>query len=72
MENSFDYIELGSEEEFAWSFDSPSHFFDWLVSIHEEFELVDTSSLKQAFLNQQRDYYYMECIKFEELYLHNE
>lgn len=63
------YINLGDEEVFAWSFESPEQLFDYLLDLHKEYELQEIKDIKQAFLNQDRHFYYMECVRFEETYL---
>ena len=67
-----EYIELGDEYDFTWSFDAPEDVFHYLVELHNEFGLIDITGIKQAFLNQERHLYYMECVRFEQIYLRND
>lgn len=67
--NMSEYIDLGDEFDFVWSFEEPRDVFDYLLELHDEFELQDITQMKQAFLNQERYFYYMECVRFEETYL---
>lgn len=72
MSEDYEIIDLGDEGDFVWSFESPEHLFEYLKELHEEHQLIEIDSIKQAFLNQKRDFFYMECLKFEEIYLNNE
>ncbi len=67
-----DYLDLGLDIDFVFSFESPEHFGDWLIDLHREYDLIDIIDIKQAFVNHNMDYYYMECVKFEEIYLKND
>lgn len=69
MDNDFDLLDLGEEDDFVWSFESPEQLFIYLLELHDEFELIDITQMKQAFLNHELHLLYMECIKFENLYL---
>jgi len=69
MDEDFDILDLGDESDFCWSFESPQELFDYLLELHEEFELIEITQIKQAFLNQERHFYYMECVRFEQTYL---
>lgn len=64
--NNYEYV---TEEEFVWSFTSVSNLYDYLVDCYNEHSEIEINTLKQAFLNHNRQFYYMECVRFEETYL---
>lgn len=66
------YLELGDEYDFAWSFDSPEDVFYYLIELHNIYDLSDIRGIKQAFLNQELHFHYMECVRFEETYLRHD
>jgi uncharacterized protein YcgL (UPF0745 family) len=71
MEEEEDYfiIDLGDEATFVSRFYEPQQVFDFLLEIFEEYSIVEIEAIKQAFLNQGMQAYYMECFKFESIYL---
>tara|TARA_R110002020_G_scaffold438861_1_gene649336 strand:- start:62 stop:286 length:225 start_codon:yes stop_codon:yes gene_type:complete len=71
MEEEEDYfiIDLGDEASFVNQFYEPHQVFDFLLELFEEYAIVEIEAIKQAFLNQNKQAYYMECFKFESIYL---
>lgn len=58
-----------TEEEFAWSFSSTDSLFSYLEDCLLDHGEIEIETIKQIFLNQDRQYYYMECVKFQEMHL---
>lgn len=56
------------EIEFVGNFTSIDGFYQYLVDFYDEGEL-DIDDLKRAFLNQDMDFHYSQCVRFEESYL---
>jgi hypothetical protein len=62
-----DYIEINEDE--LYLFDDANHFKQWLVELHNEYELEEIEELKQLIVDLEMHEFYLVCKEFEQQYL---
>ena len=63
------YFIIEDADDFAFSFESPEHFEQWLLEAHELYIFEEIEQVKELFIYHELFDYYMICKKFEDLYL---
>jgi hypothetical protein len=61
------YIEMNENE--LYLFDSPNHFKEWLIELHNEYDLEEIEELKQLVIDLEMHDFYLVCKEFEQNYL---